>query len=69
MREHAQAAQTRLPRMDAPPIQYARTDDGVNIAYSAMGNGPPLVMCDGSFLGLATGWGDAAGRLARSFRV
>jgi class 3 adenylate cyclase len=55
--------------MDAPPIQYARTEDGVNIAYSAMGDGPPLVMSDGSFLGLATGWGDAAERLARSFRV
>ena len=23
--------------MDAPPIQYARTDDGVNIAYWTLG--------------------------------
>ncbi len=29
--------------MDAPPIQYARTDDGVNIAYWTMGDGPPLL--------------------------
>ena len=29
--------------MDAPPIQYARTEDGVNIAYTVMGEGPPLV--------------------------
>ena len=29
--------------MDAPPIQYARTDDGVNIAYWTIGSGPPLL--------------------------
>ena len=26
-----------------PPIQYASTDDGVNIAYWTMGEGPPLI--------------------------
>ena len=26
-----------------PRIQYAKTEDGVNIAYSVIGNGPPLV--------------------------
>lgn len=30
-------------QMDPPPIQYARTPDGVNIAYAVVGNGPPLV--------------------------
>ena len=30
--------------MDAPPIQYCRTEDGVNIAYWALGDGPPLVI-------------------------
>ncbi len=30
--------------MDAPPIQYARTSDGVNIAYWREGSGPHLVM-------------------------
>ena len=29
--------------MDAPPIQYAHTDDGVNIAYWTLGDGPPLL--------------------------
>ncbi len=29
--------------MDDPQIRYARTSDGVNIAFWAMGNGPPLV--------------------------
>ena len=30
--------------MDAPPIHYARTDDGVNIAYWTLGEGPALVV-------------------------
>jgi class 3 adenylate cyclase len=30
--------------MDAPPIQYARTEDGVNIAYWSLGEGPPLLI-------------------------
>jgi len=30
--------------MDAPSIQYAKTSDGVNIAYWAIGEGPPLVI-------------------------
>jgi pimeloyl-ACP methyl ester carboxylesterase len=30
--------------MDAPPIRYARTDDGVNIAYWTLGEGPPIVL-------------------------
>ena len=30
--------------MDAPPIQYARTEDGVNIAYWTLGEGPPVLM-------------------------
>ncbi len=29
--------------MDAPPIQYARTDDGVNIAYAVAGEGVPIL--------------------------
>jgi pimeloyl-ACP methyl ester carboxylesterase len=29
--------------MDAPRIQYARTEDGVSIAYSVMGQGPAVV--------------------------
>ena len=30
--------------MDAPPIQYARTEDGVNIAYWIAGSGPTLLL-------------------------
>ena len=30
--------------MDAPPIQYTRTSDGVNIAYWTLGEGPPLLI-------------------------
>jgi len=30
-----------------PRIQYARTSDGVSIAYAVMGNGPPFVMVHG----------------------
>jgi class 3 adenylate cyclase/pimeloyl-ACP methyl ester carboxylesterase len=29
---------------DTPPIKYARTSDGVNIAYFTIGQGPPLVL-------------------------
>ncbi|HJN94043.1 MAG TPA: hypothetical protein QGF05_15170 [Dehalococcoidia bacterium] len=30
--------------MDAPPIQYTRTTDRVNIAYTEVGEGPPLLV-------------------------
>ncbi len=30
--------------MDAPQIQYTRTEDGVSIAYWKLGEGPPLVL-------------------------
>lgn len=30
--------------MDAPRIQYAKTSDGVNIAYYAIGEGPQLMV-------------------------
>ena len=29
--------------MDAPPIQYTRTTDGVNIAYAVSGDGIPML--------------------------
>ncbi len=28
-----------------PQIQYAKTADGVSIAYATRGQGPPLVVC------------------------
>ena len=30
--------------MDAPPIQYARTGDGVNVAFWTLGQGQPLIV-------------------------
>ncbi len=30
--------------MDAPPIQYCRTEDGLSIAYQRFGSGPPLIV-------------------------
>ena len=32
--------------MDAPPIQYARTQDGLNIAYWTLGEGPPILFLE-----------------------
>src|SRR5437667_2795619 len=34
-----------------PVIQYARTSDGVSIAYAVMGEGTPLVACTGTWGG------------------
>jgi class 3 adenylate cyclase len=31
--------------MEQPQIQFARTSDGVSIAYATMGEGPPLLYC------------------------
>ena len=33
--------------MDAPQIQYAKTKDGVDIAYYVVGEGPPFVSVSG----------------------
>ena len=33
----------RLPHMNPLPTQYARTEDGVNIAYWEVGSGPTLI--------------------------
>ncbi len=33
--------------MDTPRVQYAKTEDGVSIAFAAAGNGPPLLLLDG----------------------
>jgi class 3 adenylate cyclase/pimeloyl-ACP methyl ester carboxylesterase len=46
--------------MDAPPIQYAKTSDGVSIAYWAMGEGAPLLLTPPlSFSHLTLEWGFA----------
>ena len=30
--------------MDAPPVRYAKTDDGASIAFWSVGHGPPLIL-------------------------
>lgn len=42
--------------MDRPPIQYARTRDGFDIAYTVMGTGRPLVLMPTPFGHLANDW-------------
>ena len=57
--------------MLAPPVRYARTEDGVAIAYAEQGDGPPLVVSTGPMVPLDLGWSETAiwGRLSESFRV
>lgn len=35
--------------MTLPPIQYAKTTDGVNVAYFSIGEGPPIVFASNIF--------------------
>ncbi len=49
--------------MPAPAIRYARTDDGVTIAYLVLGSGPPLLVVFG---GLMSGDIEAELRVERS---
>jgi pimeloyl-ACP methyl ester carboxylesterase/DNA-binding CsgD family transcriptional regulator len=42
--------------MDAPPVQYATTSDGYNIAYAVAGRGIPLVILPGTFYHVHFAW-------------
>jgi len=42
--------------MDAPPIQYVTTSDGVNIAYAVAGRGTPLLVLPGTFYHVQYAW-------------
>ena len=42
--------------MDAPPVQYVRTRDGVSIAYAVSGSGPPIVILSGTFEHVQLAW-------------
>ena len=57
--------------MNAPPVQFTQTEDGVSIAYQQRGSGPPLVVSSGLIPPLEEDWREDgwAGRLARRFRV
>ena len=39
-----------------PQIQYAKTEDGVNIAYSTLGEGKPFVFMPAPFSHLQLDW-------------
>jgi DNA-binding CsgD family transcriptional regulator len=42
--------------MDAPPVQYVTTSDGLSIAYCVSGRGTPLLFLPGSFQHGQLGW-------------
>jgi pimeloyl-ACP methyl ester carboxylesterase len=42
--------------MNAPPIQYAKTSDGYNIAYAVSGSGTPLVFIPANLVDIQAAW-------------
>src|SRR3954451_12586082 len=42
--------------MQAPPVQYVRTSDGLSIAYAVSGQGSPLVFLPGAYDHLQLAW-------------
>jgi DNA-binding CsgD family transcriptional regulator/pimeloyl-ACP methyl ester carboxylesterase len=44
--------------MDAPPVQYATTSDGFNIAFGVSGTGTPLVFLPLTFSHVQLSWGE-----------
>lgn len=57
--------------MLAPPVRYTQTEDGIGIAYTVYGEGPPLVVSTGPMMPLDFGWteGGLWERLGASFQV
>ena len=60
--------------MTAPPVQYVTTTDGVDIAYTVTGLGPPFVFMPWPFNNVALFWDTDVGRpllesLAQRFRL
>ena len=57
--------------MLAPPVQYAQTEDGLAIAWTERGDGPPLIASTGPMIPLDHGWNEGGlwARLSESFRV
>jgi len=43
-----------------PQIQYARADDGVSIAYTTIGDGPPVLYCTGHSISMRHALSDTA---------
>src|SRR6476659_3651600 len=42
--------------MDAPPVQYVTTSDGVKIAFAVTGSGPPIVVLGPAMGGMTHMW-------------
>jgi DNA-binding CsgD family transcriptional regulator/pimeloyl-ACP methyl ester carboxylesterase len=42
--------------MDAPPVQYVKTSDGFDIAYSVCGRGQPLIFTGAGFMHVQLAW-------------
>jgi class 3 adenylate cyclase/pimeloyl-ACP methyl ester carboxylesterase len=66
-------ARCTIRAMEAPPVKFTTTSDGVSIAWAEIGDGPALLWCGGtpfthvqSFFPVDE---PRLGRLARSFRV
>ena len=53
---HVPSLAPARPAVAPPPIRYARTRDGVNIAYSVTGEGLPLVRVLGWFTHIGLEW-------------
>ncbi len=45
--------------MDAPPVQYARTSDGISIAYTDVGEGLPFILMPGAASHVQLNWNPA----------
>jgi DNA-binding SARP family transcriptional activator/pimeloyl-ACP methyl ester carboxylesterase len=57
---------SRSRPVDTPRVQYARTEDGVNLAYQVAGDGPlDLIVVPGYVSHLDTWWEAWSGRLVR----
>jgi pimeloyl-ACP methyl ester carboxylesterase/DNA-binding SARP family transcriptional activator len=50
---------------DAPPVRYARSSGGVNVAYQVAGEGPDLLVVPGFTSHLDVWWAAWSGRIAR----
>ncbi len=65
-RPDERAPRRRPPPAPPPEIRYARTEDGVNLAYQVVGEGPlDLVIVPGYVSHLDTWWAARSGRLVR----
>ncbi len=52
-----------------PRIQYAKTEDGVSIAYWKMGRGSPVIPVIGVFSHLQKEWVERSPRRERNYRT